>query len=883
MAKSLRSLIQPAFRKFLKKVKTKRIVFSVLLNNFKRRLDSCLQQLRQFVVNQTEKLSRFFSLRVEKFKHLAAVEYKKFQKILKQSQNYLKNLDALKQNLFRLLKSSIKQIGTFFKNISHQHQRTVVFSADKIRKKNKTAAAITAELAAKYQKTKEQLSLSWQRISSSFFKLIQTWRFKIQSFKFFKNYTPRSKKIWNKRPRFLSKKYYSYYISVFITVLILGFSWWAYNFVFKDLPSPSDLTENRQITTTRILDRNGNLLFRIYENENRTLVPLEQIPQHMINATIAIEDKSFYNHHGFSIRGILRALVRNIRNNELHGGSTITQQLVKNRLLDSDKTIRRKLREVVLAILVESTYSKDEILEMYLNEVAYGGSTYGIEETSWQYFNKPAQELTLGESAMLAGLTAAPSVYSPFGPNPELSRRRQEEVLRRMLEDDFISLEDAYHAQQEELVLRKNIIDIKAPHFVMYVKKQLADKFGKQSLYQGGLEVRTSLDLTLQQKAEEIVAQEIEEVRRLNINNGAALVSNPQTGEILAMVGSKDYFDFENDGQVNVAIRPRQPGSAIKPLTYALAFESGKNPWDYVEDAPITYHIPGSQPYSPRNYDGRFRGRVTLRQALGNSYNVPAVKTLASLGVSNLVEKGRELGITTWEDSSRFGLSLTLGAGEVLMTDLSKVYGTFAGGGYSVDLDPFLEIRDQEGKVLYRNECFYNPDSCREQPILDPLAAYRITDILSDNQARTQTFGQYSLLHIPNQEVAVKTGTTNSMRDNWTIGYTSDRLVSVWVGNNDNSPMSHVASGMTGASTIWNQVMRMLLNQEHPHQFALPSHFVKLSICAPTNTLSCPSCPHTVEEIFRKGEEPGDTCNQHYFAQPEESEQPIPGERSQIL
>lgn len=680
------------------------------------------------------------------------------------------------------------------------------------------------------------------------------------------------------------KHYRLVIFSVLVTASILVGAWWTYDFIFKDLPSPLELVQKEQIITTRILDRNGNLLFRIYKDENRTLIPLEQIPQHMINATVAIEDKTFYDHHGFSIQGIFRALVKNIQENELQGGSTLTQQLVKNRLLNSEKTLRRKARELLLAVLVESTYSKDEILQMYLNQVPYGGSTYGIEEAAWRYFNKPAKDLSLGESSLLAGLPAAPSVYTPFGPNPELSYRRQEEVLRRLVEDGYITLEQAYEAKQEELVFRQDVINIQAPHFVMYVKKLLADKFGEHTLHQGGLEVRTSLDLNLQVQVQQIVTEQVDLVERLNITNGAALVTNPQTGEILAMVGSKNYFDFEHDGQVNVTLRPRQPGSAIKPLTYALAFESGRQPWDFIDDTPITYHIPGSKPYSPNNYDGTFHGRVTLTQALANSYNVPAVKTLASLGVQNLVQKGQDLGISTWNDSSRFGLSLTLGAGEVLMTDLAEVYGTFANGGYTVELDPFLEISDAQGKVLYRNQCFDNPSSCQQRPTLDSLAAYQITNILADNQARSQTFGRYSLLYIPNQEVAVKTGTTNSMRDNWTIGYTTNRLVGVWVGNNDNSSMSYVASGMTGASPIWNKITRLLLNKDNPHYFALPKGLIKVKICATTSTLPCQNCPQVINVIYHQGEEPQSACNPNYFVKKEElkPKQPI-GIRSRIL
>ncbi len=680
-----------------------------------------------------------------------------------------------------------------------------------------------------------------------------------------------------------NSQYRSLYLSAAATLTIFIVSWCVYQNIFVNLPSPMDLSEKEQILTTRILDRNGNLLYRIYEDENRTLVSLNQISQHMINATIAIEDQEFYNHQGFSIRGIARAIWANLSKDKLEGGSTITQQLVKNRLLDSKKTIQRKIRELILSILVEGTYSKEEILWMYLNQVPYGGSTYGVEEAAWRYFDKPAKELSLGESSLLAGLPVAPTIYSPFGPNPELSVRRQEEVLRRMVEDGYISLEEAYLAKQEDLSFRKDTIDIQAPHFVMYIKKLLVEKFGEDALNRGGLEVRTSLDINLQQQAQQIVAEEVEKVSYLNVNNGAALVTNPQTGEVLAMAGSVNYFDFEHDGQVNVTLRPRQPGSSIKPLVYAMAFEQGRHPTSTIEDTPITYQKPGSRPYSPRNYDGRFRGTVTLRQALASSYNVPAVKLLAGIGVNNMVEKARDMGISTWTDSSRFGLSLSLGAGEVLMTDLATLYGTFANFGYTIELDPFIEIRDYEGSLLYRNQCFDDSAACRQLETVDPFVAYQITDILSDNQARSSTFGSHSLLQIPNQQVAVKTGTTNSMRDNWTIGYTTDRLVSVWVGNNDNSPMSFVASGVTGASPIWNQVIRLLLNEEVPHRFELPKQLVKIKICAPTATLPCRECPLIIEEVFVKGEEPAQACNWQYFKKEEAKEQPTIGERERIL
>jgi len=659
--------------------------------------------------------------------------------------------------------------------------------------------------------------------------------------------------------------FYSYLNSVFFTILFLSFSYFIYDVAIKDLPSPTDLSNKAQNVTTRILDRNGNLLYRIYEDENRTLIALPIVSQYLKDATIAIEDQNFYKHMGFSFKGIFRAVLRNFSGETVQGGSTITQQLIKNRLLNNEKTYRRKIRELLLSLIAERIYSKEQILEMYLNTVAYGGSTYGIEEASWRYFNKSAKDLSLAESALLAGLPQAPSTYTPFGSNPELAYERQAEVLRRMVEDGYISQLQADQARQEKLVFNQDRIDIQAPHFVMYVRKLLALKYGEDVVSKGGLEVRTTLDLSLQNQAQDIVSAEVSKLKSFKISNGAALVTNPKTGEILAMVGGADYYDFIHDGQVNVVIRPRQPGSSIKPLTYATAFERGKTAASIIDDSPVVYQIPGSKPYAPKNYDGRFHGRVTLREALASSYNVPAVKLLAELGVGSLIDKGEALGISTWQDRNRFGLSLTLGAGEVLMTDLATAYSSFANLGYPVTINPFLEISNYKGDVLYRNNCALDTTNCYDDLELSPKAAYLITDILSDNKARASAFGLFSVLNIPNQQVAVKTGTTNSMKDNWTIGYISDRLVATWVGNNDNTPMSYVASGITGASPIWNKIMLLLLDDKAPHRFVVPQDMIKVKICATTGTLPCAKCPRITEEIFVKGTQPQKACSDELF------------------
>lgn len=663
-------------------------------------------------------------------------------------------------------------------------------------------------------------------------------------------------------------------LSLTVSIVILVSAYQGYVYVFKDLPSAAELTKRQQIVTTKIYDRSGRLLYRIYKDENRTLVPLSQIPQNLIDATIAIEDRDFYNHHGFSIRGIARATVANVEGKSIQGGSTITQQLVKNTLLTPEKTLKRKIREVLLSIIIDAAYTKDEILEMYFNEIPYGGSTYGAEEAAQRYFGKSAHKLTLAEAAMLAGLPAAPTVYSPFGANPEMAYDRQAEVLRRMVEDEYITQEQATEAKQAVLQFASDTDDIRAPHFVMYIKNLLVQRYGEEALATQGLEVRTTLDLDVQDIAQEEVAKEVDKLKPLRVSNGAALVTNPQTGEILAMVGSRNYFDFAHDGQVNVTIRPRQPGSSIKPLTYATAFEQGKlTPSSVIQDTPITYQIAGSPPYSPKNYDGRYHGNVTVRESLGSSYNIPAVKTLASVGLNSVIDKGQQMGITTWKDRSRFGLSLTLGGGEVLMTDMATLYGSLANYGYRVDLNPILEVKNYQGETLYHNSCALDNLGCPRTRVLDPRVAYQITNILMDNKARTPAFGPRSVLYIPDQEVAVKTGTTNNLRDNWTFGYTKDRLVATWVGNNNNQSMSYVASGITGASPIWNNIMRHLLSSDAPNVFPEPSGLVKVNICKTSGTLPCNGCPNVGEEYFMEGTQPTTACSPAMF-QPRPSASP---------
>ena len=659
-------------------------------------------------------------------------------------------------------------------------------------------------------------------------------------------------------------------------LIIFSLSYW---FILKDLPKPTDLTNRQPTLSTKIYDRHGELLFTFYKDQNRSLITLDEIPDHFIKATLAIEDQDFYSHNGFSWQGIIRSLEQIIFNQQLQGGSTITQQLIKNALLTPERTLERKLKELILSLEVEFLYSKDEILEMYLNEVPYGGTAYGAEQAAQTYFAKSIKEVTLAEAALLAGLPASPTTYSPFGANPHLAVYRQHQVLNRMVEEQQIAPLEAELAKSQKITLAPQHTNIKAPHFVMYIKELLSKEYGEALVEQGGLTVTTSLDYSLQEKVQQIVSDEILKVASFNITNGAALVTKPQTGEILAMVGSRNYFDTDRDGQVNLTTALRQPGSAIKPVNYSYALQNGYTAASVIQDTPVVYDIPGSKPYAPKNYDNRFHGNVTLRSALANSYNIPAVKVLASYGTDKMIKQGQYLGITTWNQPERYGLSLTLGRAEIKMTDMAVVFGTFANTGSKINLHPILKVTDSNGKTLQDFDCQKNQSiklpepveaatkhvSCQPDQVLNPATAAILTDILADNNARTPAFGSRSFLNIPNHQVAVKTGTTNDKRDNWTIGYTTDYLTGVWVGNNDNSPMSQVASGITGASPIWHNIMVELLKDEtSSHQFIPPSNLLKVDICPITGQLACGGCGGKIE-YFIPGTEPKLHCKPEYI------------------
>jgi 1A family penicillin-binding protein len=626
----------------------------------------------------------------------------------------------------------------------------------------------------------------------------------------------------------------------------------------RDLPSPDSLIERDVELSTKIYDRNGELLYDVHGEKDRVLVKLDDVPPYLKEATIAIEDKNFYQHKGFDLTGILRNFKFVVTGRPIAGGSTLTQQLIKNALLTPERTITRKIKELVLALQIERKYSKDQILQMYLNEVPYGGQAWGIEAAAQMYFGKSAKDLNLAESAMLAGLPAAPTRFSPYN-DPDAAKWRQEQVLRRMVEDGKITPEEADFAKEQKLNLRPLGTNIRAAHFVMYVRQILSERYGPKIVEEGGLKVTTTLDIHMQEQAEKIVYEEVNKAARLSVGNGALLAMDPKTGQILTMVGSKDYFDASTDGNVNVTLRPRQPGSSIKPITYVTAFKQGYTPATVLMDVKTAFPGGVGQPdYVPVNYDGVFRGPIQLRYGLGNSINVIAVKLLKLVGINSMLETAHDLGITTLNEPERYGLSLTLGGGEVKLLDMVDAYSTFAAGGVRHEPVAILKVEDKDGHVLEE----WRPEE--GQRVLTPEQAYLISDILSDNNARLLAFGEFSPLRIPGYQVAVKTGTTDDKRDNWTIGYTPGLAVGVWVGNNDNSPMNpRLASGITGAAPIWNRAMTTFLPQFPNESFKRPSGIVTATVDKLSGLLPGEGTEETREEIFIKGTVPTEKDNMH--------------------
>lgn len=612
---------------------------------------------------------------------------------------------------------------------------------------------------------------------------------------------------------------------IFFAVLgMILFSFAIFFWFSRGLPDPNKVVR-RSGFSTQILDRTGKqVLYDLYVDENRKFVQIDQIPDYLKRATISVEDKDFYKHSGFDPLAFFRIFKNLLLYRRLIGGSTLTQQLVKNVLLTNERTVSRKIREFVLALRIEKKFTKDEILQMYLNEAPYGGTAWGVSAAAQMYFGKAVADLNLTESIILAGIPQAPSRYSPFSSNPKAYVARAREVARRMREDGYIDAQTEKQVDDSlaSVEFQRNNNQLKAGHFVMYVKSLLEEMYGPGILDTGGLVVTTTLDYPLQQEAEKIVTEEIDKVAKsLKISNGASVVIDPNTGEILSMVGSKGYFNTDIDGQVNVTTRLRQPGSSIKPLVYATAFAEGYTPASVLAD--VVTEFPGKDdktPYQPRDYDGKERGPVRLREALGSSLNVPAVKLLALVGVKDVLDQGFKMGLASLEPSgenlSRLGLSMALGGGEVRLLDLAAGYGAFANGGYLVKPLAILKVEDRNGRVLFEQK------QVKPERVLDEKVAFLVNSVLSDNSARLLTFGPNSYLNLGSRAVAVKTGTTNDLRDNWTLGWSRDAVVGVWVGNNDNSQMRNVASGVSGAAPIWRRIMLFYLSKVADRPFEVP-------------------------------------------------------------
>ena len=668
--------------------------------------------------------------------------------------------------------------------------------------------------------------------------------------------------------RFLSLPAVRLTLLFLIAMTFLGLA-----YILRDLPSPRRIThQDNFAVSTQIFDRHGTLLYEIYGSENRTPIEIESLPPHVAQDAIAIEDKNFYRHWGFDLSGITRAVINNLKGEAIEGGSTITQQLIKNALLSNERSYQRKAKEAILAMFSELIYTKEEILEMYLNYISYGGTSVGVEAAAQTYFGKPASELSIAEAALLAGLPQAPSRYSPFGSNPEAATARQQEVLRRMREDGYITAEQETAAKEEVLQFALSRTDIEAPHFVFYVRDLLYEEYGVETVERGGLRVTTTLDLDLHNTAQASLSAEIENLKGYRVSNGAALIIKPSTGEILSMIGSKDYFNATDEGQVNVTLAERQPGSSIKPLMYATAFqEKVLNPGSILIDTPTCFSSPGQKEYCPKNYDGSFKGPVTIRQSLGNSLNITAVKSLRILGLEKFIDQATKLGITTWKDPSQYGWSLTLGGGEVRMIDLAQAFATLANQGVKVPVTPILKVENYTGEVLVetdiearREALAYlnnNPDDTKELDLtraMDRAPAYLTSHILQDNNARIGAFGPRSELVIPDQVVSAKTGTTNDLKDNWTVGYTPEFLVMTWVGNNDGSPMNQsLVSGITGAAPIFNDIMSYVLKDQEPLWQEKPADVTEAAVCATGMPPSeGNSCRTIAEELYWKESQP---------------------------
>jgi len=639
----------------------------------------------------------------------------------------------------------------------------------------------------------------------------------------------------------------------------------AYATVASALPGPEELeTRTSTFQSVLILDREGNLLNEAFnlDEGKRTYVTVNEMSPYLRQGTIATEDANFYQHRGIDFFALARALYYAVREGDVvSGASTIPQQLVKMLFLSSERSMTRKIKEAVLSAEISRQYPKDKILEIYLNELNYGNLAYGAEAAAETYFNKDVLNLTLAEAALLAGLPQAPAYYDPYA-NPDRAKERQAVVLSLMVESGFVSKDEADRAWLEPLVYTPVNYDLKAPHFTLFVRQQIEALLGAEPLFQSGLSVTTSLDPRLQAEAERIVREQVAQVADHNVSNGALVAMDPTTGEIKALVGSADFDNVEIDGQVNMALAPRQPGSTIKPLVYLTAFEQRERPvtdrWTngtLVADIKEEFPDGVNPPYVPTNYDNRERGLVTVRTALANSLNIPSVRTIQTTGLPAFLDVARRLGITTLTRPD-YGLSLALGAGEIPLVEMTGAFAVLANGGRRMPPVTILKIVKSTGEILCEqgtsSPC--QPDGNSGEQVISAVDAFLLTDILSDNDARSQVFGPNSLLRL-DRPAAAKTGTTNDFRDVLTMGYTPQLVTGVWVGNSDNSEMLNI-SGITGAAPIWNEFMRVALADQPPLDFTLPPGVRQFEICAETGTLPSEACPERRTRWFAEDRPP---------------------------
>lgn len=659
------------------------------------------------------------------------------------------------------------------------------------------------------------------------------------------------------RQQQLKQKLLLYGLVLFTGFVVVGFifSFILFAWYAKDLPSPTKLSQSSGYSTV-FYDREGKVLYEMYKDKNRVPVTFQDLPSYLKQATVAIEDKNFYKHQGVSETGIIRSVFNFFLTGRLGGGSTITQQLIKNVLLTSQRQLSRKIKEAILAFEVERKYSKDDILLMYLNEAPYGGTYWGVGTAAMSYFGKPVKDLNLVESAILAGLPQSPTVYSPYIGKNDAWKGRAKDVLRRMREDGYITKDQESAADKQVDVYKFSApkLAINAPHFVFYVKDQIENEYGTKLLDQG-VSIKTTLSLDVQQAAEKIVKEEIAKLTDYHATNGAVIVLDSKTGEILGMVGSYDYND-ESFGKFNAALGLRQPGSTVKPITYSLALEKGYTPSTVLMDLKTVFPNQGNKDYIPVNYDGKFRGPVQLRFALGNSINIAAVKMLAMVGIRDFLQKASDFGLKGFAPTSsnmqKYGLAVTLGGSESTLLEMTSAFSAFANSGIKTDTSYLEDITDFKGNNIYKQV------KSTEKRVTTPEVAFLISHILSDNNARLDEFGPNSYLHVPGKTVAVKTGTSDDKRDNWAIGYTKSITVGVWVGNNDNTPMNpKISSGATGASPIWYRIMGELLKKYDDGIMDKPDKIKALTVDAYLGGLPKDGYP-TRSEYFIDGTQPTD-------------------------